>query len=98
MKKKLGITINRKTQDFSNKRVLSFEGRSFIENVCSFSLFIGVYSCNNKVYLLQNEILDMIFTVAIEGFEEDRISWLQLAADVFEELAVMPSLEPVFRE
>ncbi|KAK8396027.1 hypothetical protein O3P69_005244 [Scylla paramamosain] len=45
-----------------------------------------------------NEIVDMIFTVAIDGFEENRVTWLQLAADVFEELAVVTSLEPIFRE
>ena len=40
----------------------------------------------------------MIFSVAIEGVKENQVSWLQLAADVFEELALMPPLEAVFRE
>lgn len=48
--------------------------------------------------LLQNEVVDMIFTVAIDGFEENKVEWLQLAADVFSELAVMTALEPIFRE
>ncbi|MPC58154.1 hypothetical protein E2C01_052149 [Portunus trituberculatus] len=48
--------------------------------------------------LLQSKTVDMIFTVAIEGFKEKRVAWLQLAADVFEELALVTSFEPVLRE
>lgn len=40
----------------------------------------------------------MTFTVAIEGTEENKASWVQLAADVFEELRRLPSLQTVLRE
>lgn len=40
----------------------------------------------------------MTFTVAISGFEENKVSWVQLAADVFEELTLLPALETVLRE
>ena len=44
------------------------------------------------------EIVDIIFAVAVQGFEGDQISWLQLAAHVFEKLVIEPYQEPDFRE
>lgn len=52
----------------------------------------------NIADILNDEILDMTFTVAIEGVEENKASWVQLAADVFEELTRLPSLQTVLRE
>lgn len=49
-------------------------------------------------HFAQDETLDMTFSVAMEGVEENKASWVQLAADVFEEMTRMPSLQTVLRE
>ena len=40
----------------------------------------------------------MTFAIAVEGFEENRVLWVQLAADVFQELTQLPSMETILKE
>ncbi|XP_045616111.1 protein CIP2A homolog [Procambarus clarkii] len=47
---------------------------------------------------LTEHILDLVFTAATEGFMENNVSWLRLAADVFGELVSCLSVEDRLRE